>query len=257
MACLRRQAADGRVGAFSCDEEGCILRLVAVESGTDLVEVPSQADCVLQLQLRAGDAADSEYFPDPDHEDAGQDRPTRPIETVDILNISFDDRPNAFGYGIERAGESLDERYKFRGPSLGKPELDRFAREHVIIRDADDNLRLERRLDLPAESGGDEPQWQPRTVYKHIKIDVDPDIDVERINIVDAEGNVVKQLWDPEGKSEWVEYPESIKREDLEPLLGIEFSDWQWRLVDLIVNQGYGLRVDGDSPNFVISPRRK
>lgn len=56
MACLRETPLDGRVGTVSCNEEGCLLRLVTSESGGITSTNASEAHCVLQLRLRTGDA---------------------------------------------------------------------------------------------------------------------------------------------------------------------------------------------------------
>lgn len=56
MACLRGTPLEGRLGDVQCDEEGCEFRCVThLQYKGDPVEA-SQGDCLLQLQLRAGDA---------------------------------------------------------------------------------------------------------------------------------------------------------------------------------------------------------
>lgn len=59
MACLRRQAPNGRIGVIPCDEKGCLHSLVSLGRGPWAVENASQTDCLLQLRLRAGDAEDT------------------------------------------------------------------------------------------------------------------------------------------------------------------------------------------------------
>ncbi len=55
MACLRRAPAEGRGRAVQCDEEGCKLGYVKVDGHFRPVEKTSEADCLLQFRLRAGD----------------------------------------------------------------------------------------------------------------------------------------------------------------------------------------------------------
>lgn len=59
MACLREQPPDGRLGAISCDEEGCVYRQITTDGGTYVVGETPEANCVLQLRLRARDAKES------------------------------------------------------------------------------------------------------------------------------------------------------------------------------------------------------
>lgn len=59
MACLRESAVDGRFGTLSCYEEGCVFRLNSTDGSTWTSSEASEADCVLQLRLRAGDPEDT------------------------------------------------------------------------------------------------------------------------------------------------------------------------------------------------------
>src|SRR6478736_8795061 len=54
MACLRNEAVEGRGGAVRCDEEGCEFRLIEAPGRRLVAATTPQADCVLQLRLRAG-----------------------------------------------------------------------------------------------------------------------------------------------------------------------------------------------------------
>jgi len=160
MACLRETPLDGRLGVVSCDETGCLHRRFPPGSGADVVEGTPEADCLLQLQLRAGDAEDSEYSPDPDHEDAGRDRPVRTIENVELLSISLDAEPGPYGgelhigpavgvpvdvnfnefkfakirpNPIDRAGDALDDRFRLT-KAHDRPE----GQRRLDIRPVDD-----------------------------------------------------------------------------------------------------------------------
>lgn len=55
MACLRKQAPDGRIGTVSCDEEGCVFTRVSTSSRASSVTETPETDCLLQLRLRTGD----------------------------------------------------------------------------------------------------------------------------------------------------------------------------------------------------------
>ena len=56
MECLRRQTAEERGGALWCHEEGCKQRPGSLDEDGRAYQDPSEANCLLQLQLRAGDA---------------------------------------------------------------------------------------------------------------------------------------------------------------------------------------------------------
>lgn len=59
MACIRESPVEGRLGTIRCDEEGCQFARLQARGGTSLVVAPSEADCVLQLRLRAGESEEA------------------------------------------------------------------------------------------------------------------------------------------------------------------------------------------------------
>src|SRR5207344_3098513 len=60
MACLRESPLDGRVGIIPCDEEGCLFGRITNRSGSIIADEASEADCLLQSRLRAGDSENFE-----------------------------------------------------------------------------------------------------------------------------------------------------------------------------------------------------
>lgn len=91
MACLRESPPDGRFGTLSCDEEGCLFRCIKNPSNSEIVELSPETDCVLQLQLRAGDPEDTGGRLIIESTTAHNPR---------FRNLSLDREPNAFGYGF-------------------------------------------------------------------------------------------------------------------------------------------------------------
>lgn len=62
MACVRRATHPGRGRDVQCDEEGCEFRLITDGSAAQDLGDASQGDCVLQLQLRVGDASRARFI---------------------------------------------------------------------------------------------------------------------------------------------------------------------------------------------------
>lgn len=171
MACLRGQAPDGRLGIVSCDEEGCLFRRLEAGRSTLPTEEAPETHCLLQLQLRAGDAEDTEYSPDPDHEDAGRDRPARVIENAEFDFNEFALKIEKPPSGIERAGDALDEHWRLssddikRGiPITTEQEIARFDPNGPRPTMGHEDRLWEwdgRPLEVPPESGGDEGEHDP------------------------------------------------------------------------------------------------
>lgn len=99
MECLRRQTPEERGGTLRCDAEGCEYRLFPASRPDGSHMQAPETDCVLQLQLRAGDSEGS--VSDDSELQARVDKITARIDEERRVTL------NKFIYGEER-GKSVD-----------------------------------------------------------------------------------------------------------------------------------------------------
>ena len=62
MARLCESTPEERSRIIPCDEEGCQLTYRKTKAGITIINHPSETDCVLQLRLRVGIAAEIEHY---------------------------------------------------------------------------------------------------------------------------------------------------------------------------------------------------
>lgn len=176
MACLRESAVDGRFGTLSCDEEGCIYTRFQVRGDSFAYDNSSEADCVLQLRLRAGDSEDTlreryEGFVGRVISDDAWERfyqayrgleRTESKELADealeiqgrargpIFKSTTESDPRRFGKGLKIDHLSLDKEPNAFGYGLVVAH-DNGKTEHNRIRE-----QWEQSMGVPSESGRDE-----------------------------------------------------------------------------------------------------